>query len=376
MLKIILLLNLILLCQTSFAARSNPIAPKVAAKGYFLFDMNSEQVLAEKNADERLEPASLTKIMTAHVIFQEIKEGNMNLDDQVIISKKAWKTEGSRMFIEVNKKVSVENLLKGMIIQSGNDAAVALAEHAAGSEEAFSQLMNETAKNLGMTHSAFQNATGLPAKDHYTTARDIAKVTAATIRDFPDFYEWYKIKHFTFNKIKQPNRNRLLWRDKDIDGVKTGHTKAAGYCLVASGQKEDTRLISVILGTKSDNARMDESQKILNFGFRFYETHKIYDAHKALTKVRVWKGSIEQLSLGIAKDLYVTIPRKQYKNLKPQMKLNKPVMAPKRKGDIIGKIELKMGTQTIKSIPLLALKKVDEGGFFHNLVDAVKLYFE
>ncbi len=356
-------------------AAPKPIPPTIKAKGYFLIEMNSGEVLVEHNADERLEPASLTKIMTAYVVFQAIKEGDINIDDQVLISRKAWKMKGSRMFIEVKKKVSVEDLLKGMIIQSGNDAAVALAEHTAGSEESFAQLMNHEAEALGMTNSHFKNVSGLPAKEHYTTARDIAKVTAKIIKNFPDFYEWYSQESFTYNGIKQSNRNRLLQRDPAVDGVKTGYTKAAGYCLVSSALKENMRLIGVVMGAKNSHARLDESQKLLSFGFLFYETHKIHEANKSLINVRIWQGDSKELPLGIDKDLYVTIPRKQYDHLDQKMNIVEPIKAPKEKGETIGKFELTLNGEIIKSIPLKALTTVKKGGFFGNMIDSVKLRF-
>ena len=271
-----LLLSLFTL--TAGAAPPVPAPPAVAASGHLLIDMHSGRVLAENNADARLEPASLTKIMTAYVAFRELRHGKLKLDDQVLISEKAWKEPGSRMFIEVGKRVSVENLLKGMIIQSGNDASVALAEHIAGSEETFAGLMNDHARRLGMLNSHFVNATGLPHADHYTTPHDIALVTAATIREFPDLYKLYSDKEFVWNNIHQANRNLLLARDSSVDGVKTGHTESAGYCLVASAEREGMRLISVVMGTTSENARAKETLSLLNYGFRFYETHRLYGA--------------------------------------------------------------------------------------------------
>ncbi|MFM1892112.1 MAG: D-alanyl-D-alanine carboxypeptidase, partial [Pseudomonadota bacterium] len=284
-------LLLLLLCSASaVAAPPVPAPPTVAGTGHLLLDMHSGRVLAESNADARLEPASLTKIMTAYVVFRELQHGNLKLEDQALISEKAWKTPGSRMFIEVGKRVSVGDLLNGMVIQSGNDASVALAEHIAGSEDTFAGLMNEHSRRLGMQNTHFVNATGLPHEDHYTTPRDIAKVTIATIREFPELYKLYAVKEFVWNDIKQPNRNLLLWRDDSVDGVKTGHTEAAGYCLVSSAAREGMRLVAVVMGTSSENARAKESLSLLNYGFRFFETHRLYAAGDALVRTRVWKG--------------------------------------------------------------------------------------
>ena len=293
----ILFALLLLLAAQPLAAAVSP--PEVNAEGHLLIDLLSGQVLAENNADARLEPASLTKIMTAHLVFHEIEAGRVRLEDLVTISEKAWKMGGSRMFIEVGKQVSVEDLLKGLIIQSGNDAAVALAEHIAGSEDAFAELMNKESARLGATNTHFVNASGMPHENHYTTARDIAKISQATIVEYPEFYKWYAIKEYTFNDITQKNRNSLLWQDKSVDGVKTGHTEAAGYCLVASAVRDGTRLLSVIMGTESIAARTKESSKLLNYGFRFFETRKILSAGKPLRNVRIWKGDADDVAVGV-----------------------------------------------------------------------------
>ncbi|MEJ1335398.1 MAG: D-alanyl-D-alanine carboxypeptidase family protein, partial [Candidatus Sedimenticola sp. (ex Thyasira tokunagai)] len=326
--------------------------------------------------DERMEPASLTKIMTAYVVLRELKEGNIKLAEEVLVSKKAWRTPGSRMFIEVNKKVSLENLLKGMIIQSGNDASVALAEHIAGSEDSFAGLMNEHARRLGMSNTHFINSNGLPAEDHYTTARDIAKAATATIREFPEYYKWYAVKDFTFNKIKQHNRNKLLWRDETVDGLKTGHTDAAGYCLVASAKRDNMRLISVVMGTKSENSRAKESQALLNYGFRFFETHRLYNAGDKLSQVRTWKGDKEQLGLGLNRDLFITIPRKQYKNLKASMSINPQITAPVGKGEVMGKVNVALNGENVAEAPLIALESVAKGGIWQLARDSVLLWLE
>jgi len=353
-----------------------PATPKIKAKGYLLIDFNSGRVLAEKKSTARLEPASLTKILTSYVIASELANDNIKLADEVLISEKAWRMEGSRMFIEVGKKVTVENLLKGMIIQSGNDATVALAEHIAGSEDAFVSLMNQHAAELGMLDSHFVNSTGLPHKDHYTTPRDLAKLATAMIRDYPKHYTWYKQKKFDYNNISQYNRNRLLWRNKDVDGMKTGHTESAGYCLVASALRNDMRLISIVLGTRSDEARSSESQKLLTYGFRFFETHRLYKANEPLTTARVWKGAQEELSLGLDEDLYLTIPKGQYKKLVANMNLTARITAPIEQGQTFGSVNVSLGDEQYAERKLVALSPVESGGLFGNLIDEVKLLFE
>jgi D-alanyl-D-alanine carboxypeptidase (penicillin-binding protein 5/6) len=352
-----------------------PAAPAVAGTGHLLLDMHSGRVLAESNGDQRLDPASLTKIMTAYAVFRELQEGHIQLADQVLVSEKAWRTEGSRMFIEVGKQVSVENLLKGMIIQSGNDASVALAEHIAGSEETFAALMNGHAKRLGMHATHFVNSTGLPHPEHYTTARDIARVSEATIREFPEFYTWYAIKDFTYNGIKQHNRNKLLWRDETVDGIKTGHTESAGYCLVASAQRDDMRLISVVMGTKSEESRAQETLSLLNYGFRFFETHKLYPGQQALAQVRAWKGQANELPLGLASDLYVTIPRDQYENLSATLIIEPTIIAPIAATTPYGYVKVQLGDEEVARAPLVALREVAEGGIWSNVVDTVLLWF-
>jgi D-alanyl-D-alanine carboxypeptidase (penicillin-binding protein 5/6) len=361
---------------TAALAAPVPAPPTVAGTGHLLIDYDSGRILSSKNADQPLEPASLTKIMTAYVVLREIQGGHVTLQDQVLVSKKAWRTPGSRMFIEVGKKVALETLLKGMIIQSGNDASVALAEHVAGSEETFANLMNEHAQRLGMINTHFVNSTGLPADNHHTTAHDIALVTAATIREYPEFYQWYATKDFTFNDITQKNRNRLLWRDDAVDGVKTGHTDAAGYCLVASGKKDGMRLISVVMGTQSEDARAKESQALLNYGFRFFETHRLYGAGDKLTTTRVWKGSQERLSLGVEKDLYITIPRRQYKNLNASMTINPKLLAPVVMGAALGKVNIDLEGETVLEANLVALESIPEGGILQNIKDTVLLWLE
>ncbi|WP_308417063.1 D-alanyl-D-alanine carboxypeptidase family protein [Thiolapillus brandeum] len=374
--KILLSMLGCLVLASSLVAAPIASPPKIAATGHLLLDFHSGKVLAENNADKRLEPASLTKIMTAYTVFKELEAGNISLDDQVLVSKKAWKTPGSRMFIEVGKQVSVDDLIHGMIIASGNDACVALAEHITGSEEAFAVLMNKHAVELGMENTHFANATGLPDPNHYSTPEDILKVTRALITEFPQFYPLYSTREFTYNGITQKNRNRLLWRDPSVDGIKTGHTAAAGYCLVASAKRENMRLLSVVMGTKSDEARARESQTLLNFGFRFYQTHRLYNAGTPLRTIRVWKGEVENLGLGVEQDLYVTIPRGSYDKLKARVQIRNSVMAPVSQGQKLGSITLEHDGKVIKEVPLVAQRRVREGGFFHNILDSMLMIFE
>ncbi len=353
-----------------------PKAPAIAAKSYILVDYNSNKIIAQNNADIPVAPASITKVMTAYAVFSEIEEGNIKLDDRVTVSKKAWKTPGSRMFIKVNSKVSVEDLIQGMIIQSGNDASVALAEHIAGSEEAFASLMTQHAQELGMNNSNFINSTGLPDPKHKTTAKDLAILARALIKRFPQYYKWYSTKEFTYNNIKQANRNKLLWRDKSVDGMKTGHTKDAGYCLLSSAKRNDMRLISVVLGTNSADARAQESQKLLNFGFRFYESHIVYPATKALKTVRIYKGDSELLPVGVAVDMAITIPKGQYKNLKPAIKINPQLVAPIQKGQHLGNVEIRLNNKVISSSALIALKTVNEGSLWQQAKDSALMMME
>lgn len=370
-----LLLCLLLLRLTPASAETVPPPPNPTAKAFILIDHDSGRVLAESNADQRLEPASLTKIMAMNVVFREIASGTVKLSDEVLISERAWRTGGSRTFAEVGKRFSVEELLKGAIIQSGNDASVALAEHIAGSEQTFAEMMNARARQLGMTNSHFTNATGLPHSDHYTTARDIAKVTSATIREFPELYKLYSQKEYELNNIRQRNRNRLLWRDDSVDGVKTGHTEAAGYCLVASAKRDGQRLISVILGSKSTATRAADSLALLNYGFRFYETHKLYDKRQVLGRVRVWKGSPTEIEAGPAQMVYVTIPRQQYKNLEPHLEIAPSLLAPVAADQQVGRVLINLNEQQIAEVPLVALNESVVGGIIRRAMDSVLLWF-
>jgi D-alanyl-D-alanine carboxypeptidase (penicillin-binding protein 5/6) len=374
--NLFLLLLFVLLSLQSQAATLIPASPQINAKGYLLMDFNSGQILAEKKSDQRLEPASLTKMLTSYVVAKQLANGGIHLDDMVTISKKAWRMQGSRMFVEVGKKVSVEDLLKGMIIQSGNDATVALAEYVAGSEDTFVSLMNQHAAELGMVDSHFVNSTGLPNKNHYTTPRDLATLSIALIKNFPEHYNLYSAKEFKFNKIKQYNRNKLLWRNNFVDGIKTGHTESAGYCLVASAMRDNMRLISVVLGTRSEEARSAESQKLLSYGFRFFETHKLYAANDALTSTRIWKGAVEELPLGLNEDLYITIPKGQYKKLDADMNLNARIIAPTKKGTSFGSVNVRIGDKQYAQRNLVALTDVDKGSLWTSIVDEIKLLLE
>ncbi len=353
-----------------------PSPPSIAAKSYLLIDFHSGHVLASKNAHERVEPASLTKIMTGYVVINELKNDNISMDDMVTISHKAWKMPGSKMFIEVGKQVAVRDLIKGMVIQSGNDASVALAEMVAGSEEVFAQLMNKYAAKIGMTNTHFVNATGLPHKDHYTSAHDLALLTKTLITEFPEEYKWYSEKKFTFNGITQYNRNKLLWQDPTVDGLKTGHTSSAGYCLVASALRDETRLISIILGASSADKRIQETQKLLNYGFRFFETHKLYSAEQRLNDAVVWEGTKDLIGVGTAQDLYITIPRGQYKNLVIESVIQPELKAPIHKGQELGSIQISLNQNIIAERPLVALSDVEEGSFFKKLIDQLKLFLK
>ncbi len=353
-----------------------PSPPKLPAKSFLLIDFNSGRILAEKNINKKVEPASITKLMTAYVVYKEIEMGRLTLDEDVVVSQKAWKMKGSKMFIEVGKKISVEMLLKGLIIQSGNDAAVALAEHVAGSESTFADYMNQYAQELGMTNTNFVNATGWPNKNHVTTAADLSKLAAAIIREFPQRYKWYKEKEFKYNGIKQYNRNKLLWRDKSVDGFKTGHTESAGYCLVASAKRDDMRLISIVLGTKSEKARENVSQSLLSYGFRFYETNKLYSVGETLNTTRIWMGASENLNLGLNEDLYVTIPRGQYKKLDAVMEVNKSIEAPVTKGQQLGMVSIKLEGKEIVSRPLISLQTIAEGSLWQKGKDHIIKLFQ
>lgn len=352
-----------------------PTPPNISADAYLLEDFHSQQTLMEKNADKQIKPASLTKLMTAYLVFEELRAHNIQLTDRVKISEKAWRMPGSRMYLEVDTTVPVEQLLKGMIIQSGNDASVALAEFVAGSEEAFVDLMNNRAQSLGLNHTHYTNSTGLPDDRQYTTARDLAQMTRALIKNFPQYYHWYSEREFTYNNITQSNRNLLLWRDQTVDGVKTGYTEGAGYCLVSSAKRGYMRLISIVMGAESKKTRIVESQKMLDYGFRFFETYQLYKAHEVLNTERIWQGEQDKLQLGLEVPLYVTIPKGQYEQLNATLHVDKQIMAPITAGQTYGHLRITLGEQLISQRPLIALASVNSGHLWKRMVDYVLLLF-
>jgi len=352
-----------------------PSPPQIAGSSYVLMDPKSGRIIMEENSHERLPPASLTKMMTAYIVERELDEGRIAMSDMVPISVNAWKTEGSRTFVKEGTQVSVEDLLKGVIIQSGNDASVALAEFVAGSEGAFVDIMNQQAQLLGMKDTHFENATGLPAPDHYSTAYDLAILARAIINDYPENYPIYAEKHFTYNNIRQPNRNSLLWRDSSVDGLKTGHTEEAGYCLVASAKRNDTRFIAVVMGTSSTDSRAQEVQKMLNYGFRYYQSERLFRAGQELIEARVWGGQSDQVSVGMAEDVFVTIPRGSRDSLESTVDLDSVIKAPINMGDELGRINVSYNGEVLVDQPVLALTDVPEGGFFKRIWDAIKLFF-
>lgn len=374
----ILLGLLWLLCSGTVLAMAAPVPtpPELTARSYFLQDHHSQRALAQKNADSPMEPASLTKIMTSYVVLREIAAGHVALEDEVTVSQKAWRTPGSRSFIEVGKRLSLETLLKGIIIQSGNDACVAIAEFVAGSEDTFAQMMNTEARRLGMENSHFTNSTGLPDERMRTTARDLALLTSALVREFPEEYKWFAVQKFTYNDITQYNRNKLLWRDDSVDGVKTGHTEGAGYCLVASALRDNMRLISVVLDTDSVTIRTQESQALLNYGFRFFETHRLYAGGESLAVARIWKGATSELSVGLMDDLYVTIPRRRYGELRAQLKLKSTINAPVLRGERLGVVGVSLSEEPLVEEPAVALEGVPEGTLWRRLADEALLLFQ
>ena len=358
-----------------------PPPPSLTAKSWVLMDFATGQVLGDANADERVEPASITKVMTSYVVSAELAGGKIKMEDEVFISETAWRsggagTEGSTSFLALNSKVPLKDLFYGMVIQSGNDAAIALAEHIAGSEQTFAELMNQYAGKLGMTGTHFTNASGLPDANHYTTARDIALLSRALIRDFPEEYKIYSIKDFEWNGIKQHNRNSLLWRDSSVDGIKTGHTKEAGFCLTTSAKRGDQRLIAVVMGTSSEKQRADENQALLNYGFRFYETHKLYEADKTLAQPELWKGASNSIALGVANDVVVSMPRGRYKDLKATMDMPSRLIAPFTKGQQVGTIRIALDGKPLAERPLVALADAPAAGFWGRTSDGILLWFK
>ena len=353
-----------------------PTAPAVEARAWLLLDFNSGQVLASHNASERFEPASLTKLMTAYLTFGALKQKSLKPDQVIPVSTRAWKSEGSRMFIEPNKPVIVEDLLRGMIIQSGNDASVALAEAIGGSEEVFAQMMNREAKRLGLANTSFTNATGLPNPQLYSSAQDLSQLVVALIRDFPEHYALYSQKEFRYNNITQANRNRLLWLDPTVDGVKTGFTDNAGYCLITSARRGDRRLVSVVLGTASESARATESQKLLNWGFQFFDSVKLYARNQSVTQLRVWKGSSDMLKAGFTSDLYLALPKGQSDKIKASVESLQPLLAPVTPGQRVATLKLEIDGKPYRELPVVALEAVPVAGIFGRTWDSLRLLFK
>lgn len=352
-----------------------PSPPQLAATGYLLIDADTGHVIVEHNADERLPPASLTKMMSSYIVSQEIERGRVGEQDMVNISVKAWRMGGSKMFIREGTQVSVHDLLLGVIVQSGNDATVALAEHISGSEDAFVDVMNQKAALMGMTQTHFENSTGWPAEGHLTTARDLAILAKAVINDHPDHYALYKEKYFVWNDIRQPNRNLLLFRDDTVDGLKTGHTDEAGFCLVASAKRGDMRLISVVMGTRSEEARAAESQKLLTYGFRYFETRSLYKAGDIINNTRVWGGEENSVNYGVAQDIKLTLPRGKQDDLQADLVINSVIKAPLEVGQAIGTLTITLEDQVLSEVPVVALEPVERAGFFARIIDSIKLFF-
>jgi len=361
-------LLLLPLCIDLAAQSMVPQAPKLDLSSYILLEASTNTVLAEFNSDNQIAPASMTKVMSGYVIADQIASGAISLDDQVLISEKAWKTGGSKMFIEAGKRISVKDLLSGIIIQSGNDATIAMAEYVAGSEEGFVDFMNAYAAELGLSNSLFQNSTGFSDPNHFTSAKDLANLTKALINKFPDHYATYREKEFTFGGIRQLNRNKLLWRDDSVDGVKTGHTDSAGFCLVSSAKRNDMRLIAVVTGSPSENDRLTASQRLLEYGFRFFATQKLVTKNTKVTSAKVWGGQTSEVSLGSQEDLHLTLPRSEFNNIKANYKFKNNIQAPIEIGQIIGSIEFTSNDRVVLSAPLVAIESIEAKGFFGRLI--------
>jgi len=371
-----LLFLLLLSLSVVASAQQLPTPPALAAKSWLLIEAASGQELAAQAPDQRLDPASLTKLMTAYLSFAALKQGTLKVDQPVPVSQKAWKTGGSRMFIQVGTQVKVEDLLKGMIVQSGNDACVALAEAIAGDEENFAQMMNREAQRLGMKGSSFRNSSGLPDPQHYTTARDLATLAGALIRDFPDEYaKYYSLKEFRYNNITQPNRNRLLWIDPTVDGLKTGHTEAAGYCLVSSAKRGPRRLLSVVLGAPSDSVRAQESLKLLNYGFQFYDAVQVYAKNEEVSTLKVWKGTASSVKLGFVNDLVIAVPKGFGPKIRTELVSQQPLIAPVAQGQVLGTLKVSFDGKPFADYPVLALDAVPSAGIIGRMVDTVRLWF-
>lgn len=365
----------LLLCFTILPAFAQPPAFSMAAKSFTLVDFYTGQTLISQNADERLEPASLTKLMTAYVVFSALKQKRITLDQVVPVSNTAWRTVGSRMFIEPNKRVTVDELIRGMIVQSGNDACVALAELIAGSEEMFAHMMNEEAARLGMTNTNFTNSTGLSHPNHYSSAHDLALLAAAIIRDFPEFYPLYSLREYTYNGITQSNRNRLLWIDPNVDGMKTGWTVAAGYCLITSSKRDERRLVSVVMGTATTNVRSKESQRLLNYGFQFFDTAHPYKKHQEITTIQIWKGAQSKLKVGFDHDVYFSLPKGQADKLRARMEYRQPLIAPINQGQEVGIVRFSLDGREIAKYPLVSLEKIDTASIFGRAWDSLQMLF-
>lgn len=371
-----LLFILTLLFSINALAQNRPVPPVLAAKSWLLIEMASDQVLAEEKADQRLEPASLTKLMTAYMTFSAIRQKTLSLDQTLPVSEKAWRMGGSKMFVKVNTQVSVEDLIKGMIVQSGNDACIVLAEAIAGSEENFAQMMNREARRLGMNQTNFRNSTGMPDPEHYTTARDLARLAKALIHEFPEEYrKYYSMKEFRYADITQPNRNRLLWNDPSVDGMKTGHTNAAGYCLVSSAIRDQRRLLAVVLGTNSDAARSSESLKLLNWGFLSLDAALLYRKDQEISSLRVWKGTQNKLSAGFPNDFILAVPKGTANKLRVELVSLQPLMAPIQRGQVVGTLKVSLEGKPYGEYPIQALENIPVAGIFGRAIDAVKLWF-
>ena len=365
--KIIYLILLTPFCIDLFAQSMVPKAPKLNLDSYILLEANTNTVIAEFNSENQISPASMTKVMSGYVIADQIASGAISLDDKVLVSEKAWKTGGSKMFIEAGKRVSVRDLLSGIVIQSGNDATVAMAEYVAGSEEGFVDFMNDYASELGLSNTLFQNAVGWTDPNHFSSANDLAQLTQALITNFPDHYATYKEKEFTFSGIRQLNRNKLLWRDDSVDGVKTGHTESAGYCLISSAKRNDMRLIAVVAGSPSENERLISSQRLLEYGFRFFATQKLISKDSEITTAKVWGGKMDEVALGTKEDILLTLPRSDFKNIKANYNFKNNIQAPISNGDVIGDIEFISDDRVVLSAPLVAIESVEAKGFFGRI---------
>jgi D-alanyl-D-alanine carboxypeptidase (penicillin-binding protein 5/6) len=352
-----------------------PSAPQVDARAYILVDHRTGEILAAKDAVARVEPASLTKLMTAYIVFQELAAGKLKLDEQVTVSEHAWRSEGSRSFIELGKPVSILDLIMGMIVQSGNDATIALAERIAGTEETFAQMMNSNAQRIGMTASHFENSSGLPSPQHYTTARDLSLLANAMIRDYPQYYKWFSVREFEHNGIKQQNRNGLLEKDPTVDGLKTGHTDSAGFCLVTSALRNGMRLVSVVMGSTSMKSRENASAALLNYGFTFYDTRLVIKGGAVLATARIWKGRSPTVDLGIKEDLYLTLPRGEADGIKTAAEVPPRLIAPLTMDANVGSVRIYSAARTVTTVPLHPLKSVAAGGWWRRLIDTIRLWF-